>query len=282
MCLLNKPYVIAEIGINHNGSLDMAKLLIDLAKMNRADAVKFQKRTPELCVPKDQWNILRDTPFGPGPLKYIDYKRKIEFGKKEFDEIDGYCNIKDINWFASVWDKESMKFISNYDVPFIKIPSACLTDIELLNEIKEYDYPIIISTGMSTKKHIDYAVKILNHKIHCIMHCVSSYPTPDNEMNMYKIKHLKEEYPDYMIGFSNHSMKLIYIAQAYIMGAEFLEFHITIDRSMKGTDHKASIGPRGFEKIMRYLDSIYKAWGDGVFNVMDSEKPIIKKLRKYK
>jgi len=279
---MKKPYITTEIGINHNGSIDMAKMLIDLAKMYGANAVKFQKRNPEKCVPKDQWNILRDTPFGPGLVKYIDYRERMEFGKKEFDIIDGYCNITNMKWFASVWDDDSMKFISQYSIPFIKVPSACITDFDLLQEINKHDIPVILSTGMSTEEQIDDALNILDN-VEYILHCVSSYPTPDEEMNMKKIRTLKRKYgSQHKIGFSNHSMKIIYTVQAYIMGAEMLEFHITLDRAMKGTDHGASIGPRGFEKLMKHISSIQEGWGNGKLKIMKSEEPIIKRLRNVK
>jgi len=277
-----KPYTVGEIGINHNGSLELAKLMIDYAKLHKINAVKFQKRNPKECVPKDQWDIYKDTPFGE--MKYIDYKERIEFGGREYDEIDSYCKQKNISWFTSVWDKTSFKFIADfYNTPFIKIPSACITDIDLLKCVSEYDIPVILSTGMTTQKEIDNALKIVGDKVKYILHCVSSYPTPDNEMNMLKLKTLQEKYgDDYKIGFSNHSVKLIYTIQAYIMGAEMLEFHITLDRSFKGTDHKSSIGPRGLEVLMNHIDSVESGWGNGELQYQDSELPIIRKLRKIK
>ena len=275
-----KPYIIGEIGINHNGSLELAKLMIDFCKMNNLNAVKFQKRNPRICVPKDQWNIYKDTPFGE--MKYIEYKERIEFGKREFDEINRYCKQKNIEWFSSVWDCDSVKFIAeNYNTPFLKVPSACITDKQLLHCISDYDIPVILSTGMSTMKEIDTALDIIGDKTEYILHCVSSYPTPDDEMNMLKINTLKEQYGmKYKIGFSNHSVKLIYLIQAYIMGAEALEFHVTLDRSFKGTDHQSSIGPRGLEVLMRHIESVKSGWGNGELQYQESELPIIKKLRK--
>jgi len=274
-----KPYLVGEIGINHNGSVELAKLSIGLAKTFGLDAVKFQKRTPRECVPKEQWNIFKDTPFGE--MKYIDYKERIEFCKWQYDEIDSHCRQNSIQWFASVWDKASVDFMMDYDVPFLKIPSACITDFELLEHISDYDVKLILSTGMSTKKNIDDALNIIGGQTEYLLHCVSSYPTPDSQMNMLKLKALKEEYGNkYKIGFSNHSVKIIYSVQAYVMGAEMLEFHITLDRSFKGTDHQASFGPRGLEVLTNHIKSIADGWGSGKMELQESELPMARKLRK--
>ena len=273
------PIVVAEIGINHNGSLDFAKMLIDLSKKMGVEYVKFQKRTPEICVPKDQRNIVKDTPFGP--MKYFEYKKRIEFGKKEFDEIDAYCKQLDMKWFASAWDDKSVEFLEQYNMPFIKIASACITDFDLMKRIKETNTPVIISTGMSTQKQVSDAVNYLGEQLEYILYAKSTYPTEDKHMNMSTIYSLQKEFGGlYNIGFSNHSMKIIYTVQAYIMGAKMLEFHITLDRAMKGTDHKASVGPVGFDRIMKHLNSIADGWGDGELNIIDAELPLIKKLRR--
>lgn len=274
------PYIVGEIGINHNGSIELTKLLISLAKTHGLNSVKFQKRNPRECVPKNQWDIFKDTPFGE--MKYIDYKERIEFGKREYDIINTYCSQKDIQWFASVWDKTSVDFMmQNYNTPFFKIPSACITDKELLKHISQYDIPVIVSTGMSTQKEIDNALSIVGKRTEYLLHCVSSYPTPDADMNMLKLRTLQKKYgKDYKIGFSNHSVKIIYTVQAYIMGAELLEFHITLDRSFKGTDHQSSIGPRGLEVLTNHFKSIKEGWGSGDLTIMESEKPIVSKLRK--
>jgi len=261
-----KPIIVAEIGINHNGDIKLAKSLIALAANYGADYVKFQKKTPELCVPDDQKNIRKATIFGP--MRYIDYKRRMEFGKEEYYEIDEYCKKLGIKWFASAWDIPSVDFLMKYDIPFIKIASASITDLELLKKVKSTGVPVIISTGMSTKKEIDRAIDILGDNLKYILHTVSSYPTPNNEMNMLAIDTLKRLYGDrYKIGFSNHCIDLIYIVQAYVMGAEMLEFHITIDRNMPGTDQYASIGPTGFDKVMKHINNIYIGWGDGKLKV---------------
>ncbi len=260
--------------------MEIVKNLISLASNNGANYVKFQKKNPELCVPKSQWNIQKETPWGY-PMKYIDYKKKMEFGKRESDEIDEYCKKLDIEWFASCWDIESLKFICNYDVPFIKIASPCITDIELLKEAKKSGKKLILSTGMSTKEEISKAVNILGTNLKYILHTTSSYPTPNEEMNMSKLLTLKKLYGKYFnIGFSNHCADLIYIVQAYILGATMLEFHITLDRTLPGTDQWASIGPTGFKKIMNHINNVAKGWGDGEICIQKSEYPIIDKLRK--
>ena len=216
-----------------------------------------------------------------GPMNYIDYKKKIEFSKEEYDEIDKYCNMHKIQWFASAWDVESVNFLSQYKLPFIKIASPSVTDIELINKIKSTSKSVIMSTGMSTKEEIDKSIGILDGNLKYILHTTSSYPTPNNEMNMRAIKTLQTLYGNkYKIGFSNHCIDLIYIVQSYIMGAEMIEFHITLDRNLPGTDQFASIGPIGFDKIMKHINNIYVGWGDGTLKVQDSEIPIKKKLRR--
>lgn len=277
---MKRPYLVGEIGINHNGSIELTKLLISLAKTYGIDAVKFQKRSPRECVPKDQWDIFKDTPFGE--MKYIDYKERIEFGKRQYDEIDTHCRQNNMQWFPSIWDKTSIDFvIENYTPPFLKVPSASITDFELLEHLADCAVPVILSTGMTTKKDIDNALKIIGDKTEYLLHCVSSYPTPDTEMNMLKLKSLQKEYgDDYKIGFSNHSVKIIYSVQAYVMGAEMLEFHITLDRSFKGTDHQASLGPRGLEVLTNHIKSITDGWGSGEMELQQSELPIVRKLRR--
>lgn len=272
--------IIAEIGINHNADINIAKSLIALASNFGATHVKFQKKTPELCVPKNQWDNKVKTPFGY-PMKYIDYKKKMEFGIQEFDIIDNYCKKLGIEWFSSIWDKKSLHFMMRYDPPYIKIPSACITDLHLLQLVKFTGRDVIMSTGMSTKDDIDTAVEILGDNLKCLMHTTSSYPTPNEQMNMMKINTLQGLYGEkYDIGFSNHCADLIYIVQAYLMGCDMLEFHVTLDRTMPGTDQWASIGPLGFNKIMKHLNNIKIGMGDGTLSIQDSEIPIIKKLRK--
>jgi N-acetylneuraminate synthase len=276
-----KPIIVAEIGINHNGSLAMAKNLIALASNYGAQYVKFQKRNPEVCVPESEKHKRSNTVFGP--MEYIEYKRKIEFWKKEYDEIDAYCKKLNIEWFASVWDTDSVRFLDDYLLPFLKVPSACITDTRLLESIKKTDSGVILSTGMSTEKQIDEAFKILGDKIKYLLHTTSSYPTPNEEMNMNKILTLQNRYGNRCkIGFSNHCIDVIYLVQAYVMGAELLEFHITLDRNLPGTDQYASIGPTGFDRIIKHIKNINVGWGTGKMEVQPSEEPICNKLRVYK
>lgn len=276
---MEKPIIVCEIGINHSGDIALAKSLISLASNYGADYVKFQKKTPSLCVPELKKNVTVNTPWGY-PMKYIDYKEKIEFGKEEYDEIDEYCKKMDIEWFASVWDIPSLQFIKQYSPPYVKIASASLTNDLLLKAINYSSCDVILSTGMSSKKQISKAVNLLKDELKYILHTTSSYPTPNEEMNMNSISTLKKLYGrKYKIGFSNHCADLIYIIQAYVMGAEMLEFHITLDRNLPGTDQWASIGPTGFKKIMNHIDNIHKGWGNGDLCIQDSEYDIIKKLR---
>lgn len=275
---MNRPIVVAEIGINHNGSLEIAKGLIAMAKNFGCDYVKFQKKTPELCVPQSQKNIMTMTQWGCMP--YLEYKNKMEFGKREYSEIDKYCRELGIDWFASAWDCKSVNFLMRYDVPYIKIASASIVDNTLLESVKMASIPVIMSTGMSTKEQIDEALGYLGNQVTYLLHCVSSYPTQDEDMNMESLRTLKELYGSrYKIGFSNHSAKIIYTVQAYVMGAEMLEIHITLDRDMVGSDHMASIGPVGLDRIMKHLDSIHKGWGDGEIRCLDSEILVRDKLR---
>ena len=192
-------FVIAELGINHNGSLEIAKRMIDGAVLAGCDAVKFQKRTPEVCVPKDQWNIERDTPWGR--MTYIDYRHKIEFGAKEFGIIDKYCRERGILWFASAWDVPAVQFMEQFEPPCYKAASASLTDIELLKAMKATGRPLIISTGMSTMQEIESAVEQIGQDNLCVAHSTSSYPCPVEDINLNMIHTLKRRYPDVPIGY---------------------------------------------------------------------------------
>ena len=277
---MNYPIIVPEIGINHNGDIRIAKSLISLVSNLGLNYIKFQKKTPDLCVPETQKDIIKDTIFGP--MKYIDYKKKMEFGKEEYDEIDRYCTLIKMRWFASCWDEPSVEFISKYeDIPFIKIPSACITDLNLLQKIRNTDIPTILSTGMSTENEINDAISILDGKLQYILHTTSSYPTPFSEMNMNKIYTLKKLYGDrYKIGFSNHSPAIIFSVMSYVMGAEMIEFHITLDRHMNGTDQSSSIGPTGFIRILNHIDNISRGFGNGNIELQPSELEIKEKLRK--
>ncbi len=273
-------FITAEIGINHNGSLDIARKLIDGAKTAGCDAVKFQKRTPEICVPKDQWLIERETPWGR--MTYIDYRFKVEFSKDDYEKIDRYCNEKNITWFASCWDEESVDFIEQFDVPIYKTASASLTDSELLYKHKELNKPVIISTGMSTIEEIEDAERIFNGENILIAHSTSSYPCRNEELNLKMITTLREKYPTIPIGYSGHETGLAPTWASVALGACFVERHITLDRAMWGSDQAASIELNGFNRLVRNIRDIEIALGDGIKRVYPGELSARKKLRKIK
>lgn len=271
-------FVIAEIGINHNGSLELCEKLIEGAHRAGCDAVKFQKRTPELCVPLEQWNVMRDTPWGR--ISYIEYKRKIEFGQVEFEHIDRVCKRLGILWFASCWDLPSVEAIERFSPPCYKAASASLTDHELLRSMKGTGKPLIISTGMSSVDEIDAAVSAVGHKHLLIAHSTSTYPCPVDELNLRMIRSLKREYPRCPIGYSGHETGLAPTWAAVALGATFIERHITLDRAMWGTDHAASVELSGLERLVGQIRDVERAVGDGIKRVYESELPIRAKLRK--
>lgn len=273
----NPTYIIAEIGINHNGDLETAKKLIDVAVLAGCDAVKFQKRTPELCVPRDQWDIPRESPWGC--LSYIEYKKRIEFGPEEYKEIDRYCSEKGIAWFASCWDEPSVDFIEQFNPACYKIASASLTDDNLLKHINERGRPMILSTGMSTMDEIRHAVSILDKDRLLIAHCTSTYPCKPEQLNLRVIQTLKQEF-NCPVGYSGHEVGLQTTLAAVVLGACFVERHITLDRAMWGSDHAASVEPGGLTRLVRDIRVIEAGMGDGVKQVYDDEIPIRKKLRK--
>ncbi len=273
-------FVIAEIGINHNGSVEIAKRMIDGAVKAGCDAVKFQKRTPEICVPKDQWDIERDTPWGR--MTYIEYRHKVEFKKEQFEEIDSYCRKKGIIWFASCWDEEAVEFIEKFDPPLYKFASASLTDEELLLRHKALNKPLMMSTGMSTMEEIRYAVNIYGTENLLIAHSTSSYPCRNEELNLRLIPTLKRMYPGVPIGYSGHEVGLAPTWAAVALGACFIERHITLDRAMWGTDQAASVEIVGLERLISSVRDIELALGDGVKRVYESEIKNLKKLRRAK
>jgi N-acetylneuraminate synthase len=275
----SRTFFIAEIGINHNGDIQNALKLIESSKLAGCDAVKFQKRTPKIATPKSSWNIMRETPWGK--MKYIDYKKKIEFGKKEYDIINKFCKKINILWTASCWDIPSVKFIERYKVKFHKVPSACITDLDLLKELKKTNKPIIISTGMSTEKQIQKAVKIVSQKNLSILHCNSSYPAQNHQLNLKYIEKLKTTYKKSVIGYSGHEMNLSSSVAAVVLGAKIIERHITLDKSMWGTDQQASIEPIGFARLIRDVRNVENSLGKPVKIVYPEEKIIMSKLRKY-
>ena len=257
---MNKTHVIAEIGINHNGDLGTAKKLIDIAAVAGCDSVKFQKRNPDVCVPEHQKDKLRETPWGT--MRYIDYKYRMEFGKEEYDIIDDYCGEKGISWSASPWDLDSVEFLAQYDLPYIKIPSAMLTNKTLLEASVATGKKIIASTGMSTLEEIDDAVETLQKGSYALLHCNSSYPAKIEELNLKCIQTLKNRY-NCEVGYSGHEFRLGTSVAAVYLGATIVERHITLDRTMWGSDHLASVEPQGFMKLVKGIRDIDKAMGSG-------------------
>ncbi|MGB5847944.1 MAG: N-acetylneuraminate synthase family protein [Ignavibacteriaceae bacterium] len=277
----NHPtFVVAEIGINHNGSAEIAKKMIEGAKAAGCDAVKFQKRTPEVCVPKDQWNIERDTPWGR--MTYIDYRYKVEFGKDDYAAIDKYCKELGIIWFVSCWDEGSVDFIEDFDPPLYKTASASLTDKDLLLRHKKLNRPVMISTGMSTMEEIENAVENIGLEKLLIAHSTSSYPCEYEELNLKMITTLRDKYPATPIGYSGHETGLAPTWAAVALGASFVERHITLDRAMWGTDQAASVEIAGFHRLVRNIRDIELALGDGIKKVYDSELSSREKLRRVK
>jgi len=270
-------YIIAEIGINHNGDIEIAKQLMDVAVETGCDAVKFQKRTPEICVPEEQKSIPRETPWGS--MTYFDYKKRIEFEQKEFEQIDAYAKKIGIDWFASPWDVPSVDFLEGFDVPCQKIASACLTDSDLLTAINKTKTTTILSTGMSSMQEIDKAVSLLNDVPLAIAQATSTYPAEASELNLRAIQTFAEKYK-VPVGYSGHERGLQVTIAAVALGATFIERHITLDRSMWGTDHSASLEPEGLKKLVRDIRIIELALGDGKKKVYDSEIPIRAKLRR--
>lgn len=271
-------FVIAEIGINHNGSLELAKQLIEGAKAAGVDAVKFQKREVEICVPRDQWDKLRDTPWGR--MTYIDYKRRIEFGEREFDEIDRLCRQLGIAWLASCWDVPSVDFIERYSPVCHKIASACVTDLDLLRAVRWTGRPTILSTGMSTLDEIDTAVDALGRQRLLIAHATSTYPCPPAELNLAMLGELGRLYPNVPIGYSGHEQGVSPTVAAVALGATFVERHITLDRQSWGTDHSASLELKELGELVESIRTVERALGDGKKRVYESEIPVRSKLRR--
>tara|TARA_A100001011_G_scaffold398093_1_gene501324 strand:- start:53 stop:931 length:879 start_codon:yes stop_codon:yes gene_type:complete len=273
-------YFIGEVGINHNGDLDIAKKIILEAKKAGFSAVKFQKRNPDLSTPEDMKDKLRETPWGE--MTYLAYKHRIEFGKKEYDEIAKYCLELEIDWFASCWDTDSLDFLLQYNPPVLKIASASITDKALLEAHSDTKLPLVMSTGMSTMDEILKAFEILKNNPLAILHTTSTYPCPPEELNLNMIRTLIEIFPNNPIGYSGHESGLSTSIAAAVLGAKIIERHITIDRAMWGTDQSASLGIDGMNKLVGSITKIIKSLGSGEKKVYESEKPIIKKLRNYK
>ena len=272
-------FVVAEIGINHNGSVELARKLVDGAVGAGCDAVKFQKRTPELCVPRDQWDLLRETPWGIIP--YIEYRRKIELGPDELGAVAKYCEDRGIEWFASSWDDEALAFVETLAPVCHKVASAVLTDTELLRRHRETGRPLIVSTGMSTMKEIRAAVGQLDRERLVLVHSTSTYPCPPEELNLRMIETLREEF-GVPIGYSGHEVGLQATLAAVALGACYVERHITLDRAMWGTDQAASIEPHGFARLVRDIRVIERAMGNGIKQIYPSEMASRQKLRRVK
>jgi N-acetylneuraminate synthase len=271
-------YVVAEIGINHNGDLSIAKQMIDAAVHAGVEAVKFQKRTPEISTPPEQQRQMRETPWGY--ITYLDYRNRVEFNEEQYCEIDRYCRSKDIAWMVSVWDEPSVDFMEKFDTPAYKIPSASLTDLGLIRKARATGKPIILSSGMSTMEQIKKGVAIAGKKDLVLMHCTSTYPCEPEQLNLKMIETLRHEFPDLPIGYSGHEVGLVPSAIAVALGACVLERHLTLDRAMWGSDQAASVEPWGFETLVKYIRVSEASLGDGVKKVYESEKASMMRLRR--
>jgi N-acetylneuraminate synthase len=269
-------YIIGEIGINHNGDLEIVKKLIDVAAAAGCNAVKFQKRTPELCVPEAQKSIQRETPWGI--MTYLEYRHRIELNQDQYSEIDRYAKSKALHWFASCWDMPSVDFIDRYDPVAYKIASASLTDDALLRHVASKGKPVILSTGMSTLDEIDRAVSVFDKSRLLITHATSTYPCSPDELNLRVINSLRNRY-NVPVGYSGHETGLQTTVAAVALGACVIERHITLDRAMWGTDQAASVEPAGLHRLVRDIRVVERAFGDGTKRVYASELPIRSKLR---
>jgi N-acetylneuraminate synthase len=269
-------FVVAEIGINHNGDLDIARKLVSAAVETGCDAVKFQKRTIEVVYTPEELTRPRESPFG---TTNGDLKRGLEFGSEEYQVIDEYCTLNNILWYASCWDEASVDFVEQFSPPCYKIASACLTDDNFLRYKRKMGRPIILSTGMSTLEQIDHAVEVLGKEDLILLHCVSTYPAKPGELNLRVIGTLRERY-GVPVGYSGHEVALAPSLAAAALGACMVERHITLDRAMWGSDQAASVEPQGFRRLVRDIHMIETAMGSGVKQVLPGEVPIMHKLRR--
>jgi N-acetylneuraminate synthase len=271
-------YVIAEIGINHNGDLGVAKQMIDAAVHAGVNAVKFQKRTPDIATPPEQQAQMRETPWGY--ITYLEYRHKVEFNEEQYCEIERYCKEKSITWLVSVWDEPSVDFMEMFDTPAYKIPSASLTDYGLIRKARATGKPLILSTGMSTMEEIHRGVQAAGEHDLVLMHCTSTYPCEPEELNLKMVETLRREFPNMPVGYSGHEVGLVPSAVAVALGACMVERHLTLDRAMWGSDQAASVEPGGFERLVKYIRVSEAALGDGVKKVYESEKSSRKRLRR--
>ncbi len=275
---MSKAVLVAEIGINHNGDMNIVRSLIEEAANAGFDYVKFQKRDVDSCVPKERRNEMKDTPWGR--ITYLDYKKRLE--DIDYCKIGCICIDNKIDWFVSPWDIPSIEFFDCFNIPYIKVASAVNTDIELLKVIRATNVPVIMSTGMTTHLQFCDAYRIVGENTAYILACTSTYPTPDNEMNMKFIETLKDSFKHIYgsrIGFSNHNPGIMFAAASVLYGARMIEVHVTLDRAMFGSDQAASIEPSGMRKLVKYVRAFEEGMGDGNWNVYDSEQAVIKNLR---
>ncbi|MGE0449775.1 MAG: N-acetylneuraminate synthase family protein [Vicinamibacterales bacterium] len=270
-------YIVAELGINHNGSVDVARRLIDAAADARCDAVKFQKRTPELCVPRHLRNQMRETPWGN--ITYLDYRRRVEFDVEQFGALIEHCQRRGIAWFSSCWDESAVDFVEWFTPIAYKIPSAALTDVGLLERYRQTGRPLVLSTGMSTMAQIEAAVEVLGTHDLLLTHSTSAYPCPLGQLNLRMIATLRARF-DCPIGYSGHEVGLPTTLAAVCLGASLVERHITLDRAMWGTDQAASVEPQGLVRLVKYIRDVEEAMGDGIKTVYESEIPVMQKLRR--
>ncbi len=271
-------YVVAEIGLNHNGDVELAKRLIDVASQAGADAVKFQKRTPEISTPAHMRDMPRETPWGT--MTYLEYRYRVEFGRDEYVEIADYATMAGLDWFASPWDVPSVAFLEDLNVVAHKVASAALTDLELLAALRETGKPVILSTGMSTIEEIDRALNALGTERVVLLHATSTYPMEPEEANLKTIATLRDRYPGIPVGYSGHERGLQISLAAVALGAVAVERHVTLDRTMWGSDHAASLEPAGLEHLVRDIRIVEQALGDGVKRVFPGELAPMAKLRR--
>lgn len=274
-------YLVAEIGINHNGEVEIAEKLIEGAVEAGCDAVKFQKRTPDICVPAEQRDLMRETPWGV--MSYMDYRHRMEFGTEEFDRIDAYCRAKGIEWLASFWDEPSLEFLLKYDTPYLKVPSAVVTDRGLLTAAARSGRPLLVSSGMCDLAAIRKVVEAISGaggEIACLYHCTSTYPAAVEELNLTAIQTLAQEFPGVPIGYSGHETGVPTSVMAAVLGAASVERHVTLNRAMWGSDHAASLEMPGLKRLARDIRVWERARGDGVVRFYESEKPVAARLRR--
>jgi len=271
-------YVIAEIGLNHNGDVELAKRLIDVAADAGAQAVKFQKRTPEISTPEHMKSVMRETPWGT--MTYLEYRYRVEFNREQYIEIGDHATMRGLAWFASPWDAPSVAFLEDLNTVAYKIASASVTDIEMLEAIAATGKPVILSTGMSTLEQIDRAVATLGTDNLIILHATSTYPLPAEEANLRMIPALRDRYFGVPVGYSGHETGLQISLAAVALGAVAVERHITLDRAMWGSDHAASLEPQGLEHLVRDIRVIEEAMGDGVKRIFPGEEAPLAKLRR--